>query len=97
MIIQFIKLKSNLPEEELISRAREREPQFKAISGLLQKYYLRLSEPGQYGGMYIWDSPESMQAFRGSDLAKSIPGAYEIVEPPSIEIMDILFQLREKS
>lgn len=76
-------------------RAREREPQFKAIPGLVQKYYVKLDDSGGYGGIYIWDSPESLQAYRQSDLAKSIPGAYEIVEAPNIEIMNVLFQLRE--
>ncbi len=95
MIVQFIKLKSNLPEDELLARAKERESQFKALPGLLQKYYVKTSEPGQYGGVYIWDSPESLMSFRESDLAKSIPEAYEITEAPSIEVMNILFQLRE--
>lgn len=95
MILQVIKLKSNLPEDELLKRAREREPQFKAIPGLLQKYYVKTGEPGQYGGIYVWDSPESLKAFRDSDLAKSIPGAYEITEAPNIELMNILFQLRK--
>jgi heme-degrading monooxygenase HmoA len=96
MILQIIKLKSNLPEEQLLNKAREREPQFKAISGLLQKYYVKTGEPGEYGGIYVWDSPESLQSYRESDLAKSIPKAYEIVEAPNIEIMDILFQLRNQ-
>lgn len=95
MILQIIKLKSKLPEEELLKRAKEREPQFKAIPGLLQKYYVKTGEPGQYGGVYVWDSPESLQAYRTSDLASSIPEAYEITEAPNIEIMDILFQLRK--
>ena len=94
MILQIIKLKSNLPEAELLKRAKEREPRFKAIPGLLQKYYVRLGQAGEYGGVYVWDSPESLQAYRDSDLAKSIPGAYEITEAPNIELMDILFQLR---
>ena len=95
MLIQIIKLKTNLPEEELLKRAKEREPQFKAIPGLVQKYYVRTGQPGQYGGIYIWDSAESLQTFRESDLAKSIPEAYEITEAPNIELMDILFQLRD--
>jgi len=95
MILQIIKLKSNLPEEELLKKAKEREPQFQAIEGLLQKYYVKTGQPGEYGGIYIWDSPESMQSYRQSDLAKSIPEAYEINEAPNIEIMDIIFQLRE--
>ncbi|PQJ15187.1 antibiotic biosynthesis monooxygenase family protein [Aureicoccus marinus] len=95
MFLQIIRLKSKLAEEELLKRAKEREPQFQAIPGLLQKYYVRLDEPDSYGGVYVWDSPESMQAFRASDLAKSIPGAYEITEPPAIEMMDIMFKLRD--
>lgn len=94
MILQFIKLKSNLPEEELLKKAKEREPQFKAIPGLLQKYYVKTDQLGEYGGVYVWDSQESLQSYRESDLAKSIPEAYEITEAPNIEIMDVLFQLR---
>ena len=96
MILQIIKLKSNLPEEELLNKAKEREPQFKAIPGLIQKYYVKTAQSGQFGGIYVWDSPESLQSYRESDLAKSIPEAYEIVEAPHIEIMDILFQLRNE-
>ena len=95
MIVQVIRLKSNLPEEELLKRAKEREPQFKAIPGLIQKYYVKMGEPGQYGGIYIWDSPESLQEYRASDLAASIPEAYEITEAPNIELMNVLFQLRD--
>lgn len=94
MILQIIKLKSNLPEEELLIKAKERESQFKDIPGLLQKYYVKTGQSGQYGGIYIWESQESLNAYRESDLAKSIPEAYEIIEAPSIEMMEILFQLR---
>ena len=96
MILQFIRLKSNLPEEAILKKARERETMFKAIPGLVQKYYVKTGEPGQYGGIYVWDSAESLQAFRESELAKSIPQAYEISEAPNIELMEILFQLRNK-
>ena len=95
MIIQFIKLKSNLPEDELLNKAREREPQFKAIPGLLQKYYVKLDEPGKYGGLYVWDSPESLQAYRASDLAASIPAAYEVMEAPEIDMFEVMFKLRD--
>ncbi len=95
MIIQFIRLRSNLPEEQLLSKAREREPQFKALPGLLQKYYVKIADPDQYGGIYVWDSPESMIAFRDSELAKGIPQAYEILEAPQVEVLDVLFKLRE--
>lgn len=95
MIIQFIRLKTTLPVDELMRRAREREPQFKALPGLLQKYYVQMSEPGEYGGIYVWDTLESLQAFRKTELAASIPGAYEVIEAPALETLKVLFQLRE--
>jgi heme-degrading monooxygenase HmoA len=96
MIIQIIRLKSNLPEEELLKKARERENRFKALPGLLQKYYAKLDQPGDYAGIYVWDSKESLQAYRESELAAGIPEAYQVIEAPSVEVMDILFRLREE-
>lgn len=93
-VVQIIKLKSNLPEEELLAKARERAQQFKEVPGLIQKYYLRLDEPGRYCGVYIWDSKASMQAFLKSGLAAGIGKAYQVVEGPDAEISDLLFQLR---
>ena len=95
MVVQIIKLKSDLPEKELMKRARERESHFKALPGLILKYYVRRNEPGHYAGIYVWDSEESMHAFRQTDLAASIPEAYEIVEPPKVETLDMLFKLRD--
>ena len=94
MVIQIVKFKTQLSEEELLHTAREREPQFSDIPGLVQKYYVRLSEPGRYGGVYLWDSRESLQAFRKSELAASIPQAYQVIEGPNIDVLDVLFHLR---
>lgn len=95
MIIQTIKFKSRLSEEEVLRVARERKPQFKAIPGLIQKYYVRHADEGFYGGIYVWDSVESLNAYRASDLAASIPAAYGVIGAPEIETSDILFRLRE--
>ena len=95
MIIQIIKLKSAVSEEILIDKAHERAPQFRAIPGLIQKYYFKMKEPGYYGGLYIWDSVESLQEFRQSDLASSVAAAYQVTEPPNVELLDVLFTLRE--
>lgn len=95
MIVQFIRLTTRLSEEELLSMARERESRFQAIPGLLQKYYVKMDGPGKYGGIYIWDSKESLKSFRESELAQSIPEAYQVLEAPIVELMDLLFQLRD--
>lgn len=95
MIIQIVKFETSLSEAEVLAVARERAPEFRAIPGLVQKYYVKPGPPNHYGGVYIWDSGESLAAFRESDLAARIPAAYKVVGPVSIEILDTLFQLRE--
>lgn len=94
MIIQIIRLKSNLPEAELLKKAKERAPQFEKISGLLQKYYVKI-DANEYGGIYVWDSQGALDDYRQSELAAGIPQAYEIIEAPDIEMLDVLFQLRD--
>lgn len=94
MIIQFVRLKSNLGSEELERRALDRKPQFEAMPGLLQKYYVKIKE-GEYGGIYVWDSMDSLKNFKETELAKTIPQAYEVIEAPGVEIMDVLFKLRD--
>lgn len=95
MIVQFIRLTTRLSEEELLIKAKERKARFQAIPGLLQKYYVKMDEPGKYGGIYIWDSQESLKSYRESELAQSIPEAYQVIEAPSVELMELLFQLRD--
>ena len=95
MIVQVIKIQSPLAENELIDRAQKRAEKFRDVPGLVQKFYVRRGGEGAYAGIYIWDSKESMMAFKGSELAKTIPAAYELQGPPEIEISDMLFQLRE--
>ncbi|MCK5280384.1 MAG: hypothetical protein KAK04_17640 [Cyclobacteriaceae bacterium] len=94
-IMQIVKLKTELSEEEMLKVAKEREPEFKAIPGIIQKYYVKLGGRGEYGGVYIWDSAESLKEFKESELAATIPKAYKAIEPPSVEIVDIMFELRE--
>lgn len=95
MIMQIIKLKSSLTIEEITRIANERKPQFEAIQGLVQKYYLAGDNPDDVAGVYIWKSREDLDKYRVSELAKSIPEAYGLTEPPTIEIKDIIIQLRD--
>ena len=95
MILQYVKLRTELSEEELLAIAEERAPQFRALPGLVQKYYVRRDGPGEFGGVYLWDSMESLAAFRESELAATIAQAYRVVEPPVVEIAEVLFPLRD--
>jgi heme-degrading monooxygenase HmoA len=95
MIIQIVKFETKLSFEEVLDIARERAPEFRKFSGLLQKYYVRTDRPNRYGGVYIWESPEAMKEYRESDLASSIPQAYQVLGPPEIEIYEVAFSLRD--
>ena len=95
MILQIVKFESELSEEEVLAVANERVEDFRALPGLLQKYYVKLPEPDWYGGVYIWDSVASMSAYRESELAASIPTAYKVRGKPVIEPLEVLFSLRE--
>ena len=94
MVIQIVKFETELTEDEILATARGRVKDFRALPGLIQKYYVKLSEPNHYGGVYIWDSVESLSAFRESELAASIPRTYKVKGKPTVEILDALFELR---
>jgi heme-degrading monooxygenase HmoA len=91
----IVKGKTPLSEAEFLQIAKEREPLFKGIPGLIQKYYIKASAPGEFGGVYVWDSMESLKKFKESNVAATIAQAYKSIEPPSTEVLDIMFQLRE--
>jgi len=74
-------------------RYKERMPQFRELPGLVQKYYSYDEATGEWAGIYLWDSEESLAAYLESDLRKSIPSAYELTGPPQIErypLVDVL-------
>ncbi len=94
MIVQFVKFKSDLSDDEVRRTIEERLPQYRALPGLLQKYYVRESETGEYAGIYFWDSEESMREFQQSELARSIPSAYKAVGQSRVETFETVLTLR---
>jgi hypothetical protein len=60
----------------------------------LQKYYFHDSGADEWGGIYLWDSQASLDAFLASDLRKTIPEAYEFAEPPRIDVAPVVDALR---
>ena len=93
--VQIVKINSSLTEEGLVQKAKERAEQFRAMPGLIQKYYVKLSDQGDYAGVYIWDTRDSFLDYKKSDLAKTIGEAYLVTEAPEITLGDMLFTLRE--
>ncbi len=95
MIILTVRFKSGLPDAELERVMKERMPSFRALPGLLQKYYVHEKETGELAGIYLWDSEDSLKEYRESELARTIPEAYKAQGTPRIEKLEVLHQLRE--
>ena len=94
--ILFVRAKSGLDEEELERRLLERKPRFLEVPGLLQKIYGRDNETGAVCGIYFFESHEALAAFRETELARTIPSAYEVVEFRP-EIYEFLYALRPEN
>ena len=92
-VLLIVRFKTSLSPDELEKRYKERLPDFRALPGLLQKYYLHDPSSDEWGGFYVWDSQASLDEYLVSDLRKSIPETYQIVGAPRIEtatVFDIL-------
>ena len=90
--ILFVRVKSDLEPEELDRRLLERRPRFQDVPGLRQKVYGRDSATGDVCGIYFFESTEALVKFRDSELAKTIPSAYEAVDVRR-ETYDVLYSL----
>jgi hypothetical protein len=91
-VVLFVHIESQLDPAELERRMLERRPRFLEIPGLLQKIYGR-DDDGRYCGIYFFESQEALDAFRDTELAKTIPSAYEALEVRK-EVYDVLYPLR---
>ena len=94
MIIQMVKFKSGLTDGEVRKVIEDRAPQFRELPGLVQKYYVHDNDTGEYAGIYLWDSEESLHEFRQTELPKSIPAAYQVKGAPRVETLEVLMPLR---
>ena len=61
---------------------------------MVQRYYGHEPDSGAFCGCYIFNSEESRQAFRQSELAHTIPIAYH-AEEVRVEAYEVLFPLHE--
>jgi hypothetical protein len=91
--ILFVRVKSQLDEKELERRMLERRPRFQEVPGLVQKIYGKDEATGDMCGIYFFESQAALDAFRETELAQTIPTAYEAKEVRP-EIYDVLYPLR---
>ena len=93
-LVLLVKFKTPLTLDEVMAVAASRIDEFRALPGLLQKYYLHDQASGEIAGLYLWDSREAFDAFRHSELRATIAAAYQVEGEPRIEVMNILETLR---
>ena len=91
--VLYVRIKSDLDPEELERRLNERKPRFLEVPGLIQKIYGRDEATGDVCGIYFFENKEALATFRDTDLAKTIPDAYEATDIRR-EVYEVLFPLR---
>ena len=90
--ILYVRAKSSLDTEELDRRLIDRRPRFLEVPGLTQKIYGRDESTGDVCGIYFFEDQKALAAFRETELAKTIPTAYE-VEEIRLEVYEVLYPL----
>ncbi len=93
--VLLVRFKTSMTEDEVMNVATERAPEFRALKGLQQKYYLRDTATGEVAGLYLWDSEGSLAEYRKSELRASIAKAYRTEGEPRVEVYEVLMPLRE--
>jgi hypothetical protein len=92
-VVLFVRVASKLGAEELEHRVLDRRPDFLEVKGLIQKIYGRDPVSGDWCGIYFFENQEALAAFRETELAKSIPAAYEATEVRR-EVFEVMYPLR---
>ncbi|MGD8427870.1 MAG: YdhR family protein [Balneolaceae bacterium] len=90
--ILFVRVKSKLDQAELERRLIERRPHFKEVPGLIQKIYGRDNSTGDYCGVYFFKDQNALSKFKETELAQTIPKAYEATETRK-EVYEMLYPL----
>ena len=90
MEVLLILYKSALELDRVRELFRERVDKYHDVPGLLQKLYVHDPSTGHVGGIYVFDSRRSLDAFRSSDLEKSIEQTYRFTEPPQIRTLEVV-------
>jgi hypothetical protein len=94
MHILIVKFQSGLSHDEVVRNLQARLPLFRAVPGLIQKYYARETSTGDYVGIYPFESEQALRDYRVSEVARGIPGVYQVQGTPRIEELEMLFPLR---
>lgn len=88
MIVSIVRFRSGLTDERVQVLFETRADRYRQVPGLVEKLYLRFRS-GEHGAVYVWETEEALEAFRASDLGRSIGTAYEVEGEPQTELADV--------
>jgi hypothetical protein len=91
-VVLFVRVKSPLDAEELQHRVIEPRPRFREVPGLVQKIYGKDPATGGACEIYFFQDRDALAAFRESELARTIPAAYEATDTRR-EVYEVLYPL----
>jgi heme-degrading monooxygenase HmoA len=89
VIVSLVRFTSRLPDEEVVAMFEKRYDQYRNGPGLVEKLYLRFRDTGEFGAVYVWESEQDLARFRESELARTIPTAYQVEGESSLEVADV--------
>ena len=96
-LVLLVRFKSSLSLDEAKRVIEKRAPEFRALAGLRQKYYLQDPDTGELTGLYLWESGEALESYSNSELRASIAQAYRAEGTPRIEVYRVIDTLRTES
>jgi heme-degrading monooxygenase HmoA len=88
VIVSIVRFRSGLADGQVQDLYEARSSAYREVPGLVEKLYLRYRS-GEHGAVYVWDDEDAFEAFRASDLGRSIGAAYQVEGEPSTELADV--------
>src|SRR3954447_19790538 len=74
-----VKFNTTFSSEKLNNVCKEDLESFRAVPGLIQKYYLIEESTGAISGVYLFETEDDSASFLTSELAKAIPTRYGVI------------------
>jgi heme-degrading monooxygenase HmoA len=97
VIVSLVRFKSRLSDDAVQATFEERADHYRNVPGLMEKIYLQFRESGEFGAVYVWDSEKALMDFRETELARTIPEAYQVEETPLVELADVCLVIQPES
>jgi hypothetical protein len=75
-----VKFQSVFAADKLLQVCKDDLHRFEKVPGLVQKYYLNEESTGALSDIYFFDSKAARAAYLESDIAKSVPATYGVIQ-----------------